>query len=138
MRKQEFSPRKPTNKRFLQAKYGMRRLIKVESSLESEKKLAARRYNKSYSTRWFILIQNAYLCSRVRSKLCREITCLWGIDDFSRELYAAILPDKTQNFVATFLKQVIEKCPCTIECCCVSIDPVPMKGFIFLVSKSLV
>ncbi len=47
-RKQEFSPRKSTNKRFLQAKYGMKRLAKVESSLEIKKKSAARRYNKSY------------------------------------------------------------------------------------------
>lgn len=47
-RKQEFTPRKSTNKRFLQAEYGMKRLAKVEVSLESQKKLAARRYNKSY------------------------------------------------------------------------------------------
>ena len=45
--KQEFAPRKSTNKRFLQAKYGMKRLAKVEASLENQKKLAARRYNKS-------------------------------------------------------------------------------------------
>ncbi len=38
------------------------------------------------------------------------------IDDSSRELYAAILLDKTQNSAATFLKQVIEECPYTIEC----------------------
>ena len=42
-RKQEFSPRKSTNKRFLQAKYGMKRLAKIESSIDTKKKLAARR-----------------------------------------------------------------------------------------------
>ena len=47
-RKQEFSPRKSTNKRFSKAKYGMKRLAKVEFSLEIKKKLAACRYNKSY------------------------------------------------------------------------------------------
>ena len=31
-------------------------------------------------------------------------------------MYAAILPDKTQNSAATFLVQVIEECPYTIEC----------------------
>jgi len=36
-------------------------------------------------------------------------------DDFSRELYAAILPDKTQYSAANFLKQVLEECPYTIE-----------------------
>jgi transposase InsO family protein len=39
-----------------------------------------------------------------------------AIDDFSRELYAAILPDKTQTSSATFLKQVLEECPYTVEC----------------------
>ena len=38
-----------------------------------------------------------------------------AIDDFSRELYAAILPDKTQTSAWTFLEQVLEECPYTIE-----------------------
>lgn len=38
-----------------------------------------------------------------------------AIDDFSRELYAAILPDKTQNSSRAFLEQVLEECPYTIE-----------------------
>jgi transposase InsO family protein len=38
-----------------------------------------------------------------------------AIDDFSRELYAAILPDKTQASAKAFLKQVLEECPYTIE-----------------------
>ncbi len=75
-RKQEFSPRKSTNKRFLQAKYGMKRLAKVESSLEIKKKLAARRYHKSYPGEMVHFDTKRLPCSRVRSKLCREITCL--------------------------------------------------------------
>lgn len=38
-----------------------------------------------------------------------------AIDDFSRDLYAAILPDKTQNSSKAFLEQVLEECPYTIE-----------------------
>ena len=38
-----------------------------------------------------------------------------AIDDFSRELYAAILSDSTQYSSATFLSQVLEECPYTIE-----------------------
>ena len=38
-----------------------------------------------------------------------------AIDDFSRELYAAILPDRSQYSSATFLKQVLEECPYTLE-----------------------
>lgn len=115
-RKQEFSPRKSTNKRFLQAKYGMKRLAKIESSLETKKKLAARRYNKSYPG------EMVHFDTKRLPLLKGEINTLprdylfVGIDDFSRELYAAILPDKTQNSAATFLEQVIEECPYTIEC----------------------
>jgi hypothetical protein len=38
-----------------------------------------------------------------------------GIDDYSRELYVAIKPDKTQFSSSKFLKQVIEECPYIIE-----------------------
>jgi len=38
-----------------------------------------------------------------------------AIDDFSRELYAAILPDKTHVSARVFLEQVLEECPYTIE-----------------------
>ena len=38
-----------------------------------------------------------------------------AIDDFSRELYAAILPDKTQVSARAFLEQVLKECPYTIE-----------------------
>ena len=40
-----------------------------------------------------------------------------AIDDFSRELYAAIMPDKTASSAAKFLlEEVIEPCPYLIEC----------------------
>ena len=38
-----------------------------------------------------------------------------GIGDYSRELYAAILPDKTQYSSEKFLVQMITECPYTIE-----------------------
>jgi len=38
-----------------------------------------------------------------------------AIDDFSRELFAAILPDKTQYSSKRFLEQVLEECAYTIE-----------------------
>lgn len=115
-RKQEFSPRKSTNKRFLQAKYGMKRLAKIESSLEIKKKLVARRYNKNYPGEMVHFdTKRLPLLKGEISTLPRDYLFV-GIDDFSRELYAAILPDKTQNSAATFLAQVIEECPYTIEC----------------------
>jgi transposase InsO family protein len=38
-----------------------------------------------------------------------------GIDDYSRELYVSIQPDKTQYSSEKFLSQVLEECPYTIE-----------------------
>jgi len=38
------------------------------------------------------------------------------MDDFSRELYAAILPDRTQDSSSTFLKQVIDESPYELDC----------------------
>ena len=38
-----------------------------------------------------------------------------GIDDFSGELFAAILPDKAQYSSEKLLKQVLDECPYTIE-----------------------
>lgn len=114
-RQQEFAPRKSTNARFLSVKYGIKRLAKIERSLEERKKREARRYNKHYpgelvhfDTKRLPLIQGEDAQSP------REYLFV-AIDDFSRELYAAILPDKTQTSSATFLQQVIEECPYTLE-----------------------
>ncbi len=38
-----------------------------------------------------------------------------AVDDYSRELFAAILPDKTQSSSARFLEQVIDECAYSIE-----------------------
>jgi transposase InsO family protein len=115
-RLQEFAPRKSTNKRFLAVKFGIKRLAKVERSLELKKKREARRYNKSYPGELM-----HFDCKRLKllknedRSFAREYLFV-GIDDFSRELYAAILPDKTQSSAAAFLGQVLEECPYTLEC----------------------
>jgi hypothetical protein len=88
----------------------------VERSLELKKKAEARRYNKSYPGE---LVH--FDCKRLKllkgedRSFAREYLFV-GIDDFSRERYAAILPDKTQGSAAAFLGQVLEECPYTIEC----------------------
>ncbi len=115
-RKQEFAPRASTNKRFLQARYGMKRLAKVEQALERKLKRAARRYNKSYPGEMLHFdTKRLPLLTGEKRLLPREYLFV-AIDDFSRELYAAIFPDKTQTSSAAFLEQVIEECPYTLEC----------------------
>ena len=115
-RHQEFMPRKSTNKRFLNVKYGIKRLEKVEVSVERRKKAEARRYNKNYPGELvhFDTKRLPLLKGEVKNKP-RDYLFV-AIDDFSRELYAGIFADKTQVSSAAFLKQVLEECPYTLEC----------------------
>lgn len=114
-RKQELTPRGSANKRYRCLQYGIRRLAKVERHIEERKKREAKRYNKNYpgemmhfDTKRLPMLQGE------EAILPREYLFV-AIDDFSRELYAAILPDKTQHAAAAFLEQVVEECPYTLE-----------------------
>ncbi len=110
-------PQKSTNNRFKQAKYGMKRLAKVERAIEEKLKKQAKRYNKSYQgemvhfdTKRLPLLQNQKVTDP------RDYLFI-AIDDFSRELYTAILPDRTVASAAKFLlHDVIDCCPYTVEC----------------------
>ncbi len=116
-RLQQFAPRDSANQRFATIQYGLKRLAKVEQSIQARLKREARRYNKSYpgemlhvDTKRLPLLKGE-VSTQPRSYL------FVGIDDFSRELYAAILPDKTQVSAAAFLTQtVLAQCPYQIEC----------------------
>ena len=113
---QEFTPRKSTNKRFLSPKYGMKRLARIEQAIEHKLKTKAKRYNKHYPGE-MLHFDTKRLPLLVGEKKDAQRDYLFvSIDDFSRELYAHILPDKTQNSAASFLKQVIDECPYTLEC----------------------
>ena len=114
-RVQEFAPRKSTNTRFLNMKYGIKRLAKIERSLEERKKREAKRYNKRYPGEMMHFDTKRLPLIQGEDKQSPREYLFVAIDDFSRELYAAILPDKRQHSAATFLQQVIEECPYTVE-----------------------
>ncbi|NEN76471.1 IS481 family transposase [Pelistega sp. NLN82] len=109
-------PQTSINNRFRQAKFGIKRLAKVEKSIQERLKKQAKRYNKSYpgemvhvDTKRLPLLKGQHTQSQ------REYLFV-AIDDYSRELYAAIMPDKTAFSAATFLTQhLIDPCPYTIE-----------------------
>ena len=114
-RKRDFSVHKSTNHRFRCVKYGLKRLAKIEQVLEERLKRQAKRYNKDYpgqmlhgDTKRLPLLEGQSVHEQ------REYLFV-AIDDYSRELYAAILPDKTQFSASRFLEQVSEECPYTIE-----------------------
>jgi len=115
-RKQEFAPRRSVNKRFLQSKYGIKRLAKIDAAIERRKKAQARRYNKTYPGEMIhVDTKRLPLLTGENKGQPREYLFI-AIDDYSRELYASIQPDKTQESAANFLGQVIDECPYTIEC----------------------
>lgn len=110
-------PQKSTNNRFKQAKYGMKRLAKVEREIEEKLKKQARRYNKSYPGE-MVHFDTKRLPRLKNQTVADPFEYLFvAIDDYSRELYAAILPDRTAASAAKFLlRDVIDCCPYTVEC----------------------
>lgn len=103
------------NTRFRLAKYGIKRLAKVEQKLEQKLRSKAKRYNKKYPGELMHFdTKRLPLLTGETGTQAREYLFV-AIDDYSRELYVAIMPDKTQFSAADFLGQVIDECPYTIE-----------------------
>jgi len=103
-------PQTDTNNRFKQAKYGMKRLAKVGRGIQEKLKEQAKRYNKSYPGEP-VHLDTKRLPLPKGQKATDKLDYLFvAIDDFSRELYAAILPDKTADSAAKFLTEHLIEC----------------------------
>lgn len=103
------------NKRFQCLQYGLKRLTKIEISLQARLKQQAKRYNKSYPGEMMHFdTKRLPLLVGESPKDTREYLFV-AVDDFSRELFAAILPDKTQYSSKRFLQQVLDECAYTVE-----------------------
>jgi len=114
-RNKDFSVHSSTNERFRCLQYGLKRLAKVEHEIEERRKKEAKRYNKKYPGEMLHGDTKRLPLLKGDSATAQREYLFVAIDDYSRELYAAILPDKTRWSAATFLKQVNEECPYTIE-----------------------
>jgi len=92
-------------------KFGLKRLAKVEKKLEEKRKQAARRYNKCYPGELvhFDTKRSPFLKGEDSTRP-REYLFV-AIDDFSRELYAGIYPDKTQYSSTAFLQDLGRSLP---------------------------
>ena len=110
-----FAPLDSTNHRYKDIAYGMRHIAKVEKTIEEKKKKQAKRYNKSYPGEMLHFDTKQLPLIEGESKTSTREYLFVAIDDFSRELYADILPDKSQFSSSTFLEAVIDQCPYTIE-----------------------
>ena len=115
-RLQQFAPRDSSNQRYRTLQYGLKRLAKVEASIQERLKREAKRYNKSYPGELVHFdTKRLPLLKGQKSTEPREYLFV-AIDDFSRELYAEIMPDKTQDSAAAFLvDNVIAQCPYQID-----------------------
>ena len=114
-RDNDYSIHRSVNKRFRCLEYGMKRLSKVEKQLEEQQKKQARRYNKKYPGEMVHFDTKRLPLLKGESPKETHEYLFIGIDDFSRELFAAILPDKTQYSSEKFLKQVLDECAYTME-----------------------
>jgi len=114
-RNNDHSIHKSTNKRFQCLEYGLKRLAKVEKKLEEKLSKKARRYNKKYPGEMVHGDTKRLPLLKGESPKEKHEYLFVGIDDYSRELYATILSDKTQYSSEKFLKQVLVECPYTIE-----------------------
>lgn len=111
----DYSVHHSVNKRFRCLEYGLKRLAKVERTLEEKLKKQALRYNKEYPGEMIHFDTKRLPLLTGESPRSNHEYLFVGIDDYSRELYAAILSDKTQYSSERFLKQVLAECPYTIE-----------------------
>jgi transposase InsO family protein len=113
----DFTVHKSINRRYQCLEYGLKRLSKVSARIEAKLKKQARRYEKSYPGELLHLDTKRLPWLKGEGKRYeseREYLFV-AIDDFSRELYAGIYPDKSSWSAASFLKSVLRECPYTIE-----------------------
>ncbi len=111
----DFSIHSSTNHRFRCLKFGIKRLSKIERAIQERLKKQAKRYNKDYPGQMVHFdCRRLPLLEGQLAQTQRDYLFI-AIDDFSRELFAAILPDKTQYSSKQFLDQVLEECAYSIE-----------------------
>ena len=79
-------PQTSTNNRFKQAKYGMKRLAKVERSIQEKLKKQAKRYNKSYPGEMVHVDTKRLSLLKGQKATDKRDYLFVAIDDFSREL----------------------------------------------------
>lgn len=111
----DYSIHKSVNLRFRCLEYGIKRLAKVEQKIQDKLKKKAKRYNKSYPGEMIHFDTKRLPLLKGESPKNNSEYLFVAVDDFSRELFVAILPDKTQYSSEKFLEQVIDECAYTIE-----------------------
>lgn len=111
----DFSVHRSVNKRYQSLEYGLKRLSRVQKKVEEQRKRQAWRYEKSYPGEMFHFDTKRLPLLPGDHWQAERDWLFVAIDDYSRELYAELMPDKSMWSSARFLRNVIEQCPYTIE-----------------------
>jgi len=114
-RQDDFVPHKSINKRYQCLEYGLKRLGKIERSLQDKLAKAARRYEKDYPGELLHLDTKRLPLLQGETKLDGHEYLFVAIDDYSRELYVGIYPDKSMLSSSDFLSVILAQCPYGIE-----------------------
>jgi hypothetical protein len=111
-----FVPLTSKNERYKTISYGIKRLVRVDKSIEDKLRRQAKRYQNLSGEMLHFDTKRLPLLKNETKQQTREYLFV-DIDDFLRELYADIYPDKPQFSSAPFLQNdILAQCPYTIEC----------------------
>lgn len=115
-RLKDFSIHKSTNERFKKALYGMKRLSKAEKVVLGQLAKRAHRYEKQYPGEMVHFDSRKLPRVKGDNQKLKKESLFVAIDDYSRHLFADIMPDKTQESAALFLETAMAVVPYKIEC----------------------
>jgi hypothetical protein len=111
----DYTVHRSINKRYQCLEYGLKRLSKISNRIEAKLKKQAIRYEKDYPGELFHLDTKRLPLLKYETRQDGYCYLFVAIDDYSRELYAGIYPDKSSWSAARFLQSVLKECPYTIE-----------------------
>jgi transposase InsO family protein len=111
----DYSLHASTNKRYQCLEFGLRRLGKIERSIQDKLSKEAIRYEKDYPGEMLHLDTKRLPLLTGETRASGYEYLFVAIDDFSRELYVGIYPDKSMLSSSDFLNVVLSQCPYGID-----------------------
>ena len=115
-RKNDFSVHKSMNKRYRHAMYGLKHLAKAEKIALGKLAKRIHRYEKDYPGEMVHIDSKSLRRTKHESSRAKSECLFVAIDDYSRQLFADILPKKNMENAAIFLESMLEVLPYDVEC----------------------
>lgn len=113
----DFSIHKSGNERYRKALYGLRKIDKTQKIALGKLEKETRRYEKNYPGEMVhIDSKTVGVRTKHQTDLSRKESLFVLIDDYSRYLFADILPRKNMESAAIFLETALNIMPFPIDC----------------------